>query len=219
MSNTLCPPAAATSSARLACSCPRISSSAVKIVRPLSSPGVSSSLRLSAWAGESGLSPVRCRTSATTWSTGYTSKSGISAASRASQAGTNTLFNPRRRASAVIGSTPRTWRTEPSSESSPTIKVWSNAVAGNLAGSNQQPDGDRKIVGRAFLAQIGRRQVDGNAPVRKREAGVLHRGLNAFAAFLHGGIRQADNNKRRHAVGYVHFRLDHGAVETDHCTG
>ncbi len=51
----------------------------------------------------------------------------------------------------------------------------------------------RQIERRTFLANVGGRQIDGDALKRKLVAAIFQRGLDAFAAFLHGNVRQADN--------------------------
>ena len=51
----------------------------------------------------------------------------------------------------------------------------------------------REIEGRAFLANVGGRQIDRDALKRKIVAAIFQRGLDAFAAFLHGDVGQADD--------------------------
>ncbi len=74
-------------------------------------------------AGWIGTTPERWLTSAVSDATGITSSPGTNAASRASSTGTSTRSKDSCRASAAIGSTPRTWRTDPSSDSSPNANV------------------------------------------------------------------------------------------------
>jgi hypothetical protein len=56
---------------------------------------------------------------------------------------------------------------------------------------------DGQVVGRAFLADRSRGQVDHDAVAREMQPGVLDGGLHALAAFLHGCIRQTDDDRGR----------------------
>ena len=60
------------------------------------------------------------------------------------------------------------------------------------AARRQYADGQRQIVGRAFLLLIGRREIDGHPPVRIGKAAVLERRAHALARFLHRRVGQAD---------------------------
>jgi len=54
----------------------------------------------------------------------------------------------------------------------------------------------RQIEGRAFFANIGGREIYGDALRRgKIERAIFQRGLDALAAFFHGVIGQADDGK------------------------
>ena len=53
---------------------------------------------------------------------------------------------------AAIGSTPRTWRTLPSSDSSPITRLPSMQLGRHLPAGDQDAQGDGQVVGRAFLA-------------------------------------------------------------------
>ena len=112
---TLCPPAAATSSARLAVVCPRTSPKSgrgsLEADAPaagLGSEGANSSGRLSRLTTSARCLSPNTRTPSTT------------AASAALLCGTMTFEIPIRRAHTAIERVPRTGRSEPSSDSSPT---------------------------------------------------------------------------------------------------
>ncbi len=68
-------------------------------------------------------------------------------------------------------------------------------VGQRLPGGDHDADGDRQIVRRAFFADVGRRQVDDDAAVREREAGVLDRRLDAVLGFFDRRVRQADHRE------------------------
>lgn len=60
--------------------------------------------------------------------------------------------------------------------------------------ATEQPERDRKIERRAFLAHVGGRQIYRDGKVsRKIEAAIFQRGLGAFAALLHGDVRETDH--------------------------
>ena len=118
-----------------------------------------------------------------------------------------------------MGSTPRTWRTVPSSDSSPTTSVPSRLSGGICSAGDQHAQGDGQVVGRAFLAHGGGGQVDGDALAREEQPGVLDGRLHALAAFLHGGIGQADDGHDGQALAGVHFDLDDDAFQADDGAG
>ena len=128
----LCPPAAATSRARLACSCPRTSARSC----PITGRSSSRSGRPLRENGGIGSSPLRCCTRARSDGAPMTWTSSIRAASGASEAGTMTVPIPFARANDTSGSTPFVWRIAPSRESSPRKRV-------GLDGSSTAPEAAR----------------------------------------------------------------------------
>ena len=119
--SALCPPAAATSSARLTSPCPRTSeksgppSSRVAVVWTRGGTGVPLPSR-----------SANSSNASASVATGYTASPSTTAASAAFAAGTTIARRPSSRAPTAIGSTPRTGRTAPSSPSSPTIATSSS---------------------------------------------------------------------------------------------
>ena len=51
------------------------------------------------------------------------------------------------------------------------------------------------------------------------QSGVFDGGLNALAAFLHGGIGQADDGYARLTIGVIDFDLDDDSIEADNGAG
>ncbi len=58
----------------------------------------------------------------------------------------------------------------------------------------QDAERHRQIEARAFLAHVGRRQVDGDSLVGIAESGVDERALDALAALADGGVGHADHD-------------------------
>ncbi len=78
------------------------------------------------------------------------------------------------------------------------------AVAARLARRQQERECDGQVEARPLFAQVGRRQVDRDAPRRELEAAVDDRGADALATLLHGRVGQAHDREgggRRHDVG------------------
>ena len=86
-------------------------------------------------------------------------------------------------------------------------------------GQEHYAERDRQVVGGTFLAHRSRSEIDHHAMTREIQACILHRGLDALAAFLHGSIRQTNNNDGGQAVGIIHFHFNNDAFEADHSTG
>ena len=139
----LCPPAAAISSARRAVSCPRIS-----LMSAVAACSSAASLA-GAVAGSTGASPRKVAMSSFRVFTGNTAVSPpATAASAALSRGTYIRRNPRRRAQAAIGSTPRTARTRPSSASSPT----NSDSCAQSSGNSPDPVRIPTAIGRSYAA-------------------------------------------------------------------
>jgi len=72
----------------------------------------------------------------------------------------------------------------------------------------EDADGDGQVEGRAFLADIGRGEIDGYAVPGELEAGILYGGPDPLLALLHRGLGQSDDSERRQAVGDIHLHID-----------
>ncbi len=72
----------------------------------------------------------------------------------------------------------------------------------------EQGQRDRQVVMRAFLGQVCRRKVDGDALGRKRQAHCRERGDHPFAAFVHRLVRQADDIEARQPRRELALHLD-----------
>ena len=68
---------------------------------------------------------------------------------------------------------------------------------------------------RAFLGQVGRRQVDGDPLGRQRQADRGERGVDPLAAFGDGLVGQADDEEFRQAGDDLHLHLDRARLEPE----
>ena len=123
--STLCPPAAAISSARLASACP-FTSAKSSSYRPAATSNGSAA---PGTAGTISASPFSSAITSFRLPAPSTSIPSTTAASRALSAGSTSLRNPSPRARTAIGSTPRTGFSVPSSDSSPANIVPPSAPA------------------------------------------------------------------------------------------
>jgi hypothetical protein len=105
----------------------------------------------------------------------------------------------------------RTGRSSP--ESSPANSYFANSSASICCESASTAERDRQIEAAAFLGKLRGREIDGDAPRRKFEAGIDERRANPVAAFLHFGIGKTDDGKRGKPVREVHLDRDFGGVE------
>ena len=60
----------------------------------------------------------------------------------------------------------------------------------------------------AFLGQIGRREIDGDALRRQREPDGVQRAAHPLAALGHGLVGQSDDGEGRHAGPDLHLHID-----------
>ena len=79
----------------------------------------------------------------------------------------------------------------------------------------QNAERHRQIETRAFLANIGRRKIDGDGLVGITESGIEQRGLDALAAFAHRRIRHADGDEIARVSAGIHIHLDVDQVRFD----
>ena len=118
-------------------------------------------------------------------------------------------------------------RAQATSRDQDTVDVANRAVEGELAQERavrwgrfarpRQRDGnrDRKVEGGAFLAHLGRRQVDRETRVRKLEPAVADRRTNALASLLDRCRREADQHECDLTPPDVSLDMDGPRVQAD----
>ncbi len=87
-------------------------------------------------------------------------------------------------------------------------------IVRNGADRRHQPERDRQIVVAAFLRQIGRREIDGDAPRRQREARSDQSRAHALARFRDGLVGQTDDGESRQARRDLHLHVDRANLDT-----
>ncbi len=86
-------------------------------------------------------------------------------------------------------------------------------------GGDEDTQGDGQVVDRAGFADRGGGEVDDDALAGVGESGVLDRRLDALAALLHGGVRQADDHHPGKPLAGIDFYIDDDTVESDDSAG
>ena len=190
----LWPPAAAISSARFANCCPRTSQRSGWRVA-----GRSRRSRASSRVGPIVLVPERCSNTSPRVSPPRISTPSTAPASRAFAFGSRSLFTPRARHPAAIGSPPRIGLRCPSNPSSPTRQVPSTALLWHHSHPDQDRHGNREVEGAALLGHIGRSKVDGDPPRRDSMSDVAQGGGDPFPTLSNGTMGQADHDERGEA--------------------
>jgi hypothetical protein len=78
----------------------------------------------------------------------------------------------------------------------------------HLVGGTKHAYGDGQVEARAFLADVGGGEVDGDAAIGVAIAGVQDRSANPVSRFLDGSIGQPDYNGSRVSCSgiYLHFK-------------
>ena len=133
------------------------------------------------------------------------------AASAALATGTTTSRHPARAAASTAGSTPRTWRIEPSSPSSPRWTTSRDPVGGHQAEGGEHRDGDGQVEPAAVLGDRGRRQVDRDPVLGERPADAGRGSLDPVGRLGAGRVGQPAEHERRQPAGQVRLDLDHRA--------
>ena len=77
--------------------------------------------------------------------------------------------------------------------------------AWNLPRRRQNTQCDRQVEAPRFLGQIGRGQIDGDAPCREFKPCIEQRSTHAVLGFFDLGLGQADDGKTRQAVAQMRF--------------
>ncbi len=83
----------------------------------------------------------------------------------------------------------------------------------------QHREGDRQVEARALLAEVGRRQVDGDPVARELQLGRGDPAADSLLRLLAGPVGEPDDRKRRGAALEMRFDLDAARVETDQGMG
>ncbi len=86
-------------------------------------------------------------------------------------------------------------------------------VVRNGADGRHQPERDRQVVVAAFLGQIGRRQVDGDASRRQRQAGGDQRRAHPLAGFRNRLVGKADDGEGRQAGRHLDLDIDRADLD------
>src|SRR5882757_8003636 len=83
----------------------------------------------------------------------------------------------------------------------------------------QYPERHRQVEGRALLANIGGRQVDGDSAIGKFEAGIAQRRLHPVEGFAHRALGQPDHPKIGHPRADIDFDLDPEGIDAGESAG
>jgi hypothetical protein len=87
----------------------------------------------------------------------------------------------------------------------------------DLAAREQDADGNGEIKRPTTLAEIGRREIDGDTAGRPGVAGSTNGGTDALAGFAYGGVREPNDSGRRNARGNVDLDLNRYPLNTNEC--
>ena len=141
-----------------------------------------------------------------------TSSPGTSAASAAFAAGSTSRGRRARARLCATASTPRDRTQAPSSaelaDGGQRPRPSGRPATCPVASRKRQRD--RQVERRALLAQVGRREVHGDAPRGELVGRVDDRGAHPLPALLHRGVGQSDDAEGRrggHDVGLDHHRV------------
>ena len=88
-------------------------------------------------------------------------------------------------------------------------------LAEEVAHATDKSQGHRKVESRSFFANVSGSEVDGDAlAMRKLEAAIAERRLDALTALFNGIVREANDVEVLHAGGtHVDFHFDEVGVD------
>ena len=203
----LWPPAAATSSARLARSCPCTSARS-------GSTGAAAGISIAASGRSSAASPRSQASAAPRLSAASAARPGQSAASPRFPRGTTTSRIAAPSAAASIASTPRT-----ASQRAVEAELAEEERALELRRLELDPragdrERDRQVERGADLGHAGRREVHRHAARRELESALAERGADPVAALVHHAVGLADDVERGQTSAGLD--LDRDAHALDH---
>ncbi len=89
------------------------------------------------------------------------------------------------------------------------------AVVGKLAARHQDAERDWQVEPGPLLADVGRRQIDGNPLEWELESGVGQRRSDALPPLAHRAVRQSDGGERGQAVADVDLDVDGIGVDAE----
>ncbi len=201
--NRLCAPAAATSSARLAASCPLMSA---RSGNGPSSRGAAGS------GGVSTCSPLKWLMSASRVGAARISTSPAQAASPPDASG-QISPSPAACAPMAAGKRARDRRDRAVQGQLAECRVARHLLARQRLHRDQQAERDRQVEMAAFLQHVGGRQVDRDALRRQAEAERAQRRAHALPALADRLVRQADDGEGGQPVRHRDLHVDHQGID------
>ena len=84
-----------------------------------------------------------------------------------------------------------------------------------LLGGCEERERDRQVEARSLLAQLGRREVDRDAPVREAQLGGGDPTSDPLTRFLAGAVGKADDSEAGETVADVRLHVDPARLEAD----
>ena len=103
----------------------------------------------------------------------------------------------------------------PSSDSSPSSSTSSTSRRRDVTGRREDAERDRQVERRARFADVGRREVDGDAVRREFEAGVADGAADAIAALADARVRQAHHRERGQAERHVDLDVHRARLDAE----
>ena len=120
---------------------------------------------------------------------------------------------PAARAAIAAGSTPGTRLQRAVERQLAQHDVARDAFARHHAHRCQKAKRDRQVVVAAFLGEVGRREVDGDALRRQGKAERAEGGAHTLAAFAHRLVGQADHGKGEIARRHQDLHIDRQDID------
>ena len=87
------------------------------------------------------------------------------------------------------------------------------ALRWNLSGCTENSECNRQIETAALLGQVGRCEIDCDAPIGKFKMGIQQRATHPVPTFAHSGFRQTDNVECGQPVRQMSFNLHQRCVD------
>src|SRR3990172_1826550 len=95
--------------------------------------------------------------------------------------------------------------------------IFFQCTPGDLSRGSKDSQGNGEVITSTFFREVGRCEIDGDAPCREFELGVQYGPAHTILAFFDGSLGQADNRETGKTVGDMDLDSYQWRIDTSLC--